>query len=137
MKSVMKEAARDAAEYAGAKMSYGEGAGIRRKLISTAVDYKASRIPGYSEAFETALHSQDLTKHVRSAKRTQRVKGASAVASKNLKAAVRGDGAGMSTPILAGLIVLAVAHRTGYDRVVYDKVSDRVTRARLWLKRRL
>ena len=49
-----KQAEADAAEYAGAYMAVGEGAGNRRKLIEGTVDYKMEFVPGYREAFQNA-----------------------------------------------------------------------------------
>ena len=86
MSSVTKDAAKDAAEYAAAQMSYGEGAGTRRKLIESAVAYKIERIPGYFQAFENSMHTQDITKHVKNAKRSRKTKDIGAVTSKNIKA---------------------------------------------------
>ena len=47
-----KEAKKDAAEFARAKMFYGEGAGTRRKLIKAKVESRSSRDPAYKKAFE-------------------------------------------------------------------------------------
>jgi hypothetical protein len=58
-----KEAHKDAAEFARAKMFYGEGAGTRRKLINKSVEAKKKRDPAYAKAFEQHLMGQDISKH--------------------------------------------------------------------------
>ena len=56
-----REASRDAKESAKAKMYYGEGAGVRRRLINNTVKSK-SKDPVYKEAFERNLANQDMAK---------------------------------------------------------------------------
>lgn len=81
---VNREASKDAKEHARAKAFYGEGAGTRRKLIKQKVEGKASRLPGYKQAFDHHLALQDTSKHVDKAvaerKRTDRKKGVKQVA---------------------------------------------------------
>lgn len=137
MSSITKDAAKDAAEYMAAQMSYGEGAGTRRKLIASAVDYKAARIPGYYEAFENSLQNQDITKHIKNAKRTRKVKDVSSAASRNIKAAARGDRNGMSTSVIIVIAVAAVAHKTGYDKKVWNYAKRKTQEGRAWLKQKL
>lgn len=137
MRSVVKDAAKDAAEYAAAKMSYGEGAGTRRKLIVSAVEYKATRIPGYHQAFENALATQDISKHVKNARRTRVAKDVGAVAGKNIKALARGDKGSMSTPLIVAIVVATVAHKTGYDKKVWSYTKRKSVEARAWLKNKL
>lgn len=60
---VNKEASKDAKEYARAKMFYGEGAGNRRKLINAKVEEKSKRLPGYKDAFDHHVKTQDMSKH--------------------------------------------------------------------------
>lgn len=137
MKKFMKEARKDAFEYASAKMSYGEGAGTRRKLIESAVSYKAARIPGYADAFDQAIASQNMAKHATMAKRQRQTKDVSAAASRNIKALARGDKNGMSTPLIVGIVAFGIAHQTGYDKKAWDYTKKRTWRARMWLKRKL
>ena len=137
MKNVMKEAAKDAAEYAAAQMSYGEGAGTRRKLITSAVAYKTERISGYHEAFNKALDAQDPLKHIKSAKRSRMTKDVGAVTSRNIKAIARGDKNGMSTPIIIAVVAVTVAHQTGYDKKVVAYTKRKTGDVRAWLKARL
>lgn len=135
--NVNKEAARDAAEWVAAGMAYGEGAGIRRRHIESAVSYKAERIPGYVDAFNKAYERVDVTKAVQSAKRSGKAKDVGALTSKNVKALARGDVRGMSTPVAALLIVGVVAHQTGYDKKALAYTKRKSQDVRAWLKRNL
>lgn len=137
MNNVTKDAAKDAAEFAAASMAYGEGAGTRRKLIQSAVEYKTMRIPGYGNAFSAASNSQDITKHIRSAKRSRTTKDIGAVTSRNVKALARGDKNGMSTPIIVAVVVAGVMHKTGYDKTVLAYTKRKSGDVRSWLKRKL
>lgn len=137
MRNVSKEAAKDAFEFASAQMSYGEGAGIRRRHIETAVEFKSVGIPGYSEAFEKALHSTNMMKAIKSAKRTGKTRDVSAVASRNIKALARGDKNGMSTPLIITVVAVTVAHQTGYDKIVIAYTKRKSADVRAWLKRKL
>lgn len=137
MRSVTRDAAKDAAEFAAAKMAYGEGAGTRRKLIESAVAYKATRIPGYSQAFELALERQDIPALVKNAKRTRKLKDVGAVTGRNIRAVARGDRNGMSTPVVILLIAGTVAHKTGYDKKFLAWSKQKTAEARIWLKAKL
>jgi hypothetical protein len=59
---VRREAKRDAKESVRAKMSYGEGAGNRRKLINKAVEAKKKKDPNYAKAFDYYYDKQDVAK---------------------------------------------------------------------------
>lgn len=137
MSNILKDARRDAAEFAAAQMAYGEGAGTRRKLIESAVAYKMERIPSYRGAFEKALESQDITKHIRNAKRNRAVKDIGAVTSQNVRAIARNDRGSMSTPVIALVIAFGVAHQTGYDKKIWAYTKRKTTDVRAWLKRKL
>lgn len=137
MRNVAKEAARDAFEYSSAAMAYGEGAGVRRRHIETAVRFKELRIPGYSAVFQRELDKVDMTKAVKAAKRVRKTRDVSGVASKNIKALARGDKNGMSTPIIIAVVAVTVAHQTGYDKKVIAYTKRKSGDVRAWLKRKL
>lgn len=63
-----KDAAKDAKEFARAKLFYGEGAGTRRKLIKAKVEARSSKDPSYARAFERHLAGQDLGTHAQRAR---------------------------------------------------------------------
>jgi hypothetical protein len=137
MSRISREAAKDAAEFAAAQMSYGEGAGTRRKLIESAVNYKAARIPEYAKAFDHAYFNQDMTKHVKNAKRARKAKDVGAVTSRNIKAVARGDRNSMSTPVIIAVVVATIAHQTGYDKKAWEYTKRKTSEARAWLKSNL
>jgi hypothetical protein len=64
-----REARKDAAEFARAKMFYGKGAGTRRKLIKGTVEAKRKKDPSYSKAFDHHLEKQDMSTHASKARR--------------------------------------------------------------------
>ena len=66
-KKTIKQAHKDAKEYARAKMYYGEGAGNRRKLIKATVKQR-SKDPLYKMAFDEKLASTDWAEESSKAK---------------------------------------------------------------------
>ena len=66
-KKTMHQAKKDAAEYARAKMFYGEGANIRRKHIKSTVRQR-SKDPLYKQTFDNELANTDWSKAVSKAK---------------------------------------------------------------------
>lgn len=137
MQNINKEAKKDAAEYMAAQMSYGEGAGTRRKLIETAVAYKTERITGYGEAFNTFMHTEDPLKHIKNAKRSRLAKDTAAVTGRNIRAVARGDRHGMSTPVILVIVGGAILHQTGYDKKVWAYSKRKTNDVRVWLKNKL
>lgn len=71
-KRIAKEAAKDAKEYASAKMYYGKGAGTRRKLIKASVEQKM-KDANYKEAFNKAVAEQDMAKRASEARTKRKV----------------------------------------------------------------
>lgn len=63
-RKIDRDAKKDAAEFARAKAFYGEGSGVRRRLIKQKVEAKAKRSPSYQKAFDKHLGGQDQSKHV-------------------------------------------------------------------------
>ena len=136
MKNVTKEAAKDAFEYASAQMAYGEGAGVRRRHIQTAAEFKAARIPGYENAFTDALTKVDMTKAVKSAKVSRKTTDLSTVASKNVRAIARGDKNGMSTPVILAVVGVTIAHQTGYDKKILAYGKRKKNDVKNWINRK-
>lgn len=71
-RSTHKEANKDAKEFARAKQFTGEGAGNRRKHIKSTVESKKKKSSSYSDAFDSALSSQDMAKHVTKAQKERK-----------------------------------------------------------------
>ena len=126
MKSVEKEARRDAEEYARAQMYYGEGAGTRRKLITNAVASKVERRDGYHEAFVKELERQDMAEHAAAARKERRRRDAAESIQRNTKAITTGNYANVNVVILAIAGAAYVAHQTGYDIKIVEAVQKKV-----------
>ena len=115
-KSVHKQAKTDAAEYAGAYMAYGEGAGTRRKLIEGTVDYKMAHVPGYREAFIAEHDRQDMAKHADKARKANRRAAVTKSIERNGKAIATGKTHNADLSILGLIAVGTIAHQTGADK---------------------
>lgn len=134
MNSVTRQAARDAAEYAKAKMMYGEGAGNRRKLIKETVDWNMRHIRGYQEAFDAAISRQNMMKLAKQAKRDHKIKYTAQFLGKNARAYIRGDWRAFSTPVLVVVGAGVILKYTGYDKVLWFHVKKRYHIVKRWVK---
>lgn len=130
MSSIKRQAIKDADEFAMAKMFYGEGAGVRRRLINQTVMFKRANVPGYAEAFEKELAHQDFAKLSRKARRDRRFLDAKGAIDKNGKALVRGDYRNLSLPLLVIGSAAFVAHQTGADKKAWDFSKQEYRRAK-------
>lgn len=131
--SIKREAIKDADEYAMAKMFYGEGAGVRRRLINQTVQFKIANIPGYDVVFQQELAKQDFAKLSRKARRERQRLDTLHAVNKNGRAIARGDYRALSLPILAVVGVGYVAHQTGYDKKALEFSKKEYRKARLWM----
>ncbi len=131
--NVQKQAQRDAYEYAAAYMSYGEGAGTRRKLIDGTVDYKSRTVPGYQEAFSRAAAEQNMGKHAQKAQRAARNRTVRRSVERNGRAIMTGDTSNLEfwAIVIGGTAVFL--HKTGGDKAIiratrngFAKVRNRV-----------
>lgn len=122
------EAAEDAAEFARAKMFYGQGAGTRRKLIKAKVEAKAKKDSNYKKAFEHHLDRQDLGKHAEKARTERRRKDATETTTKTIKGARRQLQGGfgpvsISAAVLASAVVLA--KQNNIDQIMKDAAATK------------
>lgn len=129
-RTVTKQAAKDAHEYAAAYMAYGEGAGTRRKLIEGTVGYKAEFVPGYREAFEAEHAAQNMEKHAKSAKNSNRVKTVNKAVVRNTRALATGKHENASTGLLILGAVAYGLHYTGLDKPLIDGTKKQYKKAR-------
>lgn len=118
-----QQAKKDAHEFARAKMSYGEGAGTRRKLIKATVEAKAKKDPTYQAAFDHHLAKQDLADHAskaRSERRRKDVVGGTAKTARGVHRQLTGGFGSVS--LASGLIAAAYigAKKAGIDSVIKD-----------------
>lgn len=122
-----KEARIDAQEFARAQMYYGEGAGIRRKLINNTVDAKVARDPVYGRAFDKELRKQDMADHASKARKERTRRDTNKTVSKNIRGIATGNYQSVNTGLLVIVAAATIAHKTGYDQVLLAK-SKRIIR---------
>lgn len=134
--NTQREARRDAREYARAQMYYGDGAGIRRKLIVAAVESKSHRDPAYSREFQSELKRQDMAEHALKARRERRRKDASESVKKNTKNLLTGKYENLQVGVLIVAGVAYIAHQTGYDKKAYEKGKELKKRIQNRLKKK-
>ena len=116
-----KEAKKDAKEYSRAKMSYGEGAGTRRKLIKNTVESKARKDPIYKKEFENQLLNQDMAKHAQKARSERRRKDAISASSQTAKGLIYATTGNIGRASATAVSVYTIAHLTGADKYAMEK----------------
>jgi hypothetical protein len=115
-----KEAAKDAHEFARAKMFHGEGAGTRRKLIKATVDAKKKQDPTYSAAFDHHLARQDMADHAQKARSERKRKDVKASAGKT----ARGLNRSINGPFAPAVGVVAIV--AGYGALKTTGMDKRL-----------
>lgn len=111
----IKEARRDAHEYARAQMFYGEGAGNRRKIIEATVEAKRKKNPTYARAFRHELSLQDMAEHAIKARHERERKDAAKALNANARGIITGNYQSVNTLVLVAFGLGFVAHKTGLD----------------------
>lgn len=107
-KKTIKQAHKDAKEFARAKMYYGEGAGNRRKLIKATVKQR-SKDPLYKMAFNEKLVNTDWAEESSKAKSERHrtdAKNKTVKTTRGVINTIRGNGAYAG----AGLLLLVLEH---------------------------
>jgi hypothetical protein len=127
-----KDASRDAAEFARAKVFHGEGAGTRRKLIKTTVEAKSKQNADYKKAFDHHLDRQDMSKHVTKAKSERSRKDTKAAVGKNARAINRAINGPFAGPVAAAAVLglYGAARSSGMDRKILSVGKGVVNRVR-------
>lgn len=121
---VKRQAKKDAKEYARAKMFYGEGAGIRRKLINNTVKER-SKDPSYKTEFDKAMSQQRMDKHVKKATSERKRKDAYNSVKKTGKGVVNiitGHPERLGASMAAAAAIYAAGKKTGINKTI-AKVS--------------
>lgn len=131
--NISKQAQKDAVEYARAQMFFGDGAGIRRRIIDAKVSDYMERDPNYAQAFELALSKQNwadaAAKAVKERKRIDRGKSVN----RNMRAVLTGDRSKATSSVVVVLIVAGyAAHETGYDEVILKEAKKQYYAAKAW-----
>lgn len=129
---VNKDASRDAAEFARAKMFHGEGAGTRRKLIKATVEAKSKRDPDYKKAYDHHLEQQDMARHAKKATSERSRKDKKAAVGKNARAINRAINGPFAGPVAAAAVLglYGAARASGYDQKIYSVGKGAVNRIR-------
>lgn len=128
-----RAASKDAAEFARAKMFYGEGAGTRRKLIKAQVEAKTKLDPSYKKAFDHHLDMQDMGKQAVKAKSERRRKDIKAKTGKTARGVHRQLTGGfgpvsLASAVLAGGVV--AARKTGADKILLNAAKTQFDAAK-------
>lgn len=117
-----RDAGKDAAEFAKAKMYYGQGAGVRRRLIKNTVESK-SKDKAYKESFERQLSGQNMAKAASQAKskrkRTDTVQGV-AKTSRGVVNVLKGNMQFASAASIMLVGAATYAHSSGADKMLLD-----------------
>lgn len=126
-KKTMKQAQKDAKEYARAKMYYGNGAGTRRKLINNTVNQRL-KDPVYKKAFEAALSSQDMEKHVRAAKRERKIANVKEAAQGVVTGDTGNSSRGVKIAVASIIGTAGILRVTGLDRKIIGAGKEFIDR---------
>lgn len=118
MNKIEKMASKDAYEYGLALMSFGEGAGTRRKLTSAMIEGKTRDIPGYAEAFQKSFEKLDQVKLAEKAISERKRLDAMAKASRNVRALKSGRYHNLTSGALVVAGGVWLARETGYDKKI-------------------
>jgi len=118
-----REAAKDAKEYTQAKMYFGEGAGVRRRLINNSIKSKM-KDEAYKKAFDHHVSNTDMSKRAEQArgtrKRTDVVKGTKKT-TRGVINVLRGNPRFASAAAVALVAGATFAHKKGIDKMLLDK----------------
>lgn len=133
--NITKQATKDAVEYARAQMFFGDGAGIRRRIIEAKVSDYMERDPNYAQAFELALSKQNwadaAARAVKERKRIDRGKSVN----RNMRAVLTGDRSKTTSSVLAVLMIVGyAAHETGYDKIAYEEGKKQYQKGKAWVR---
>lgn len=88
-KATRKEAAKDAEEFTRAKLFFGEGAGVRRRLIKAKVEAKKTKDKLYAKAFDHFVKETDLSQRASQARSQRKRKDAAKSTKRAVKIASR------------------------------------------------
>lgn len=117
-----RTAAKDAKEAARAKVYYGEGAGVRRRLINNTVKSR-SVDKSYKKAFDHHMSNQKMDKRAAEArskrKRTDIAKG-TAKTSRGIVNVLKGNMRYASAASVMLVGAYGVARKTGADKVIFE-----------------
>lgn len=128
-----REASKDAKETARAKMYYGEGAGVRRRLIKNSVQSKL-KDPAYKEAYERHLADQNMAKRAseaRSKRKRTDATNATKKTAKGVRHVLNGNNQYANMSAAAIVAGATYAHKTGIDKRILNASKTFVRDLRL------
>lgn len=118
-----KEAAKDAKEFTQAKMYFGKGAGVRRRLINNTVNSKM-KDPSYKKAFDHHVQNTDMAKRAEQArgtrKKTDVVEGTKKT-TRGVINTIKGNPQAASAAAVALVASAAFVHKQGIDKMLLNK----------------
>lgn len=129
--STKRAAAKDAKEFARAKMFYGEGAGTRRKLIRETVKQR-SQDPLYKEEFERQLALQDMGKHAAKARAERTRKDTVNSVEKTGRGLINAATGNIGRASAGAAALYTVAHLTGLDQKIGEYAATAAKDAIYW-----
>jgi len=134
MSNIKKQAKKAAVEYARAELFFGEGAGIRRRLIHARVADSLDD-PAYSEAFDKALGEQSWSEHASKAAKERKRLDRGKSLSKNTRAVLTGRPKNASSNVIIALALVGYfAHQNGYDKVALAEAKKQYQKGKSWVK---
>ena len=136
-KKTIRQASKDAKEYARAKMYYGDGAGNRRKLINATVKQR-SKDPLYKKAFDSELAGKDWAKEASKAKSERHrkdVKNNTEKTARGVVNTVRGNGmyAGAAAFVIGTGVTAYIRNKPKVDATIkgaFNRVVNKVNYAK-------
>ena len=135
MSNTKKQATKDAVEYARAQLFFGEGAGIRRRIIEAKVTDQVLKDPKYAEAFDKALGEQSWSEHAEKAVKERKRLDRGKSLSKNTRAVLTGRPKNASSNVIIALALVGYfAHQNGYDKVALAEAKKQYQKGKSWVK---
>lgn len=135
-KKLNKMAQADAEKWLSAEMSYGQGAGTRRKLIGAEIESKFVTLADsdYADLFNLAYEALDQNKFAKAAIKERKSLDRTIKTSKNVRALKAGNLRGLSTGVYVIAIGAVVAHQTGYDKKIEAEAKKLYKKAKTEVK---
>lgn len=121
-RKTVRRAKKDAKTYMQARVSRGEGAGNRRKQINAVVKQRKRQSKLYSESFDKASTSVDMSKAVNKAERWRKKQDVKSQTTRSTKAIARSL---TGTSSLAAAGILYMQYKPQVDSFLNNQVNKR------------
>lgn len=135
-KTIEAMAVEDAREWGFAKMFFGEGAGIRRRLVEAEISQKLIDYADtdYADLFNLACENLNQIELAEAAIKERKKIDAMAKAGKNVRAFKSGNYQNLSTGVFLVVGAAYLAHQTGYDKVIVAETKKQYKKAKTEFK---